>query len=247
MGKKGRRRKITRYWHGGAPGLNVGDDLVPATALDYLPVLYADPDYGSDSAYVYVSTSQTLAMGCAAQWGSHFGDRVAGDLYQVEPKGALEVDPDYAHVPDLSWRCQRATIVAVYRRPVEMTHELSIYGLQFTTWDDGQPMYDQAGFLLPISGCARLASPRRTSARSARALRGSRPTSLRNASPRSAAAWTRQLWHPPRTEVWALPARHPARSTATPTSSTQVAVRCADLACREVARTSAPDENWGAP
>lgn len=152
MGKKGRRRKITRYWHGGAPGLNVGDDLVPATALDHLPVLYADPDYGSDPAYVYVSTSQTLAMGCAAQWGSHFGDRVAGDLYQVEPKGALEVDPDYAHVPDLSWRCQRAAIVAVYRRSVEMTHELSIYGLQFTTWDDGQPMYDQAGFLLPNLG-----------------------------------------------------------------------------------------------
>ena len=99
-----------RYYHGGAPGLKIilpsNQTGAPTTA-----------DYGAHGVCrrdrVYITTSMHAALIFAAM---HPSDR--GVVYEVEPIGALEPDPDYVDADksgEVSLQCESARVIAKHR------------------------------------------------------------------------------------------------------------------------------------
>jgi hypothetical protein len=101
-----------RYYHGGITGLKAGDYLVPPDEqtcsngkriVDYAEQGGVDPRFiHRDRVYV---TSDLKASRAFAAMLPH------GAVYLVEPKGAMEVDPDCTD--GTSWMCERAQIIKV--------------------------------------------------------------------------------------------------------------------------------------
>lgn len=98
---------MSSYFHGGAPGLRVGDYVLPPTETG-APSLAS---YGAAGLcrrdQVYVATDVNADVMYAATHPSGHGK-----VYQVEPVGAVTADPD-CKVPGLSYGCAKARIVAV--------------------------------------------------------------------------------------------------------------------------------------
>lgn len=137
------------YWHGGAPGLSVGNEIHPAVELPK-PMAYSNPEYDTDPARVYVTTDKNFAASFASQWIDTKRLKAGGGtLYRVRPVGELEIDPDYAHVPGLAYSCSSAVIEKIEKRKIFETIELRLYAERHATWSDGRKMYDEKGYLLP--------------------------------------------------------------------------------------------------
>ncbi|WP_160469932.1 hypothetical protein [Clavibacter michiganensis] len=151
------------YWHGGYPGLSVGQVLRPPRdipgAAEYLREQIASmqgTSYGEHPGEfdrVYVTTDRQLARAFAHKMRNQLGESV-GALYRVQPVGPLEPDPDYEDVvPGLSSSCPVARIEEVEEDPVVMTllEERAAAG-KYQTWKTGGPMYDADGWILPNDG-----------------------------------------------------------------------------------------------
>ena len=105
---------VIRWWHGGVPGLKVGDLIEPTTdtahLLDDCPVCQARkrdeqlPQDPNDPTRVYVTTDREYARIYAAGYPR-------GALYRVEPVGELERTTD--DVVE-SYACSAARVLAVY-------------------------------------------------------------------------------------------------------------------------------------
>lgn len=99
-----------RYWHGGHPDLKPGDFVIPASESGTTRSLaeYSGPDLRASGHVrldrVHLTTQREAARAFAAAYPN-------GALYRVEPVGVIEPDPD---APDVSIRCERAQVVAVY-------------------------------------------------------------------------------------------------------------------------------------
>lgn len=135
---------LTPYWHGGIPGLSPGDTLRPL-AHPMMLRLYKNADTPHDPSRVYVTTDRDMGRMFASL--ALTGDGRGGDLYNVEPVGPVEPDPDY---PDLgvSYSCQSAVILSVAERSVRMSDAEQVRAeAPFLHWEDGSPMYDHGGFL----------------------------------------------------------------------------------------------------
>lgn len=99
------------YWHGGAPGLQVGDYILPpsVTRTRYTLSAYVGEEEsraGYQPTRVYLTSEREVAEVFAAMYPN------GGWVYRVEPEGQLEQDPDVAE-RGMSWVCERARIVAV--------------------------------------------------------------------------------------------------------------------------------------
>jgi hypothetical protein len=100
-----------RYFHGGLPGLEPGDQLLPpdATGTDHRLSSYAailgGPVYAQRTDVVYLTTDRQVARAYAAFYPD-------GALYQVMPASPVDPDPD-CYVPGLSWQCPMGVVVAV--------------------------------------------------------------------------------------------------------------------------------------
>ena len=103
-------KSITRYFYGSNRGLKVGEYILPplVTGRDSLANYGAHKVCRKDR--VYVSVAQTDAQGFACR--SENKDPV---VYEVEPEGELEADPDCAS--GVSFACEKAKIVAVHKIP----------------------------------------------------------------------------------------------------------------------------------
>ena len=104
------------FWHGGVPGLRVGDRLLPpsVTGTDRNLHQYSKEFAPGvqDGAKVYVTTDRNAAKAFAALYPK-------GALYRVRPEGEMTVDPD---APDgTSFACESATVEAVYDRLVNLS------------------------------------------------------------------------------------------------------------------------------
>jgi rifampin ADP-ribosylating transferase len=98
---------MTIYWHGGLPGIKRGAYLLP-------PIITKSPslsEFGGAGVHrrdrVYVTTSRANALLFAA------GVR-RGVIYECEPIGELEPDPDCS-MPGLSWQCEKARVIRVIK------------------------------------------------------------------------------------------------------------------------------------
>jgi rifampin ADP-ribosylating transferase len=103
------------YFHGGAPGLRVGGYLLPpAVSGQQVTTHRANAALGAPGIArgdrVYVTTERDFAYVFAALYPLQRG----GWVYQVEPEGVVEPDPD-CNTPGLSWECERARIVRVWK------------------------------------------------------------------------------------------------------------------------------------
>lgn len=111
-----------RYFHGGAPGLRVGDIVAPrpdgdtSHLRDGCPTCVARregsplPSDNLDPSLVYITTVRDYARIYAAGYGG-------GALYRVEPIGELAPSPD----PVPSWGVRAARVIAVYDAHVTLT------------------------------------------------------------------------------------------------------------------------------
>jgi hypothetical protein len=113
----------TRLWHGGIPGLRVGDLLLPPSVSgnDRIARIHArllatrpgiDPDaITPDDAspdWVHFTPHRNVALAYA---GTSRRDYGSGALYVVDPIGEVETDPDF---PVQGLRAHAARIVTVY-------------------------------------------------------------------------------------------------------------------------------------
>jgi len=118
---------MTRYFHGGIPGLKPGDlitqhppnvvdgcDICAAKAAGQQPVVeglgVVDPITERPDR-VYLTTDREYARFYASKYP-------LGDLYVVEPDGDLEPSTE-DHFP--SWTAPAARVVSVYDRAVRLT------------------------------------------------------------------------------------------------------------------------------
>lgn len=97
----------TSYFHGGRPGIPRGAFLLPPsiTRTKHLSMFGAAGVHRMDR--VYVTTQMAAAMLYAAGWPK-------GVIYQCEPLGALEPDPDCTE-PGIAWQCERARVTRIIK------------------------------------------------------------------------------------------------------------------------------------
>jgi hypothetical protein len=102
------QKPVTRYFHGGNRGLKIGDYILPpsVTGRDSLSNYGAQKVCRKDR--VYVSVARTDAQLFASR-----SDNDNPIVYEVEPEGELEPDPDC--ISGASFACEKAKIVAVHK------------------------------------------------------------------------------------------------------------------------------------
>jgi hypothetical protein len=95
------------YYHGGFPGLHVGDFVIPSATTGAA----STADFGADRICrrdrVYITAEMSAAVLFAA--GHPSGK---GVVYEVEPIGQLEHDPD-CMLPGMSLQCEKARVLRV--------------------------------------------------------------------------------------------------------------------------------------
>lgn len=102
------------WFHGGKPGLAVGDIILPPTesGADMLA------KYGEDDAPEHRRVYITRDPRYAATYACSFP---RGDLYEVEPLGKRGNDETY-FIAGLSQWCERARVTRVTRRNVRLVN-----------------------------------------------------------------------------------------------------------------------------
>lgn len=102
------------YFHGGVPGLALGDSLLP-------PSVTGRPDgsvsiierHGLDGAHVRGDRVFLGTLEVAYLFAAMYPLPEGGWIYEVDPVGDVEPDPDYTGGADESVQCPSAVIVRV--------------------------------------------------------------------------------------------------------------------------------------
>lgn len=105
------------WFHGGKPGLNVGDELLPPSQTGNATLLaYCDdwPDPERRAFRVFLTRDPRDAASYAAVLPG-------GDVYEAVPIGPTEPDPGCI-VPGHAIQCARARIIRVTRRGVTLDY-----------------------------------------------------------------------------------------------------------------------------
>lgn len=104
------------YYHGGVPGLQVGDRVLPpdVTEIEHRLSAYvpAGAPHGTRTDVVYLARHEQHARVYAALYPD-------GALYQVVPESPVDPDPD---APDMAYTAPSAIVVAVLRPRVVFAH-----------------------------------------------------------------------------------------------------------------------------
>ncbi|MFT4220805.1 MAG: GNAT family N-acetyltransferase, partial [Microbacterium sp.] len=148
-----------RFWHGGRPGLAPGTILMSRNEADHagadMGFYEAQPGYEENFTHadrVYFSSDRAFARayaGLIQQREERTGVICRqGDLYEVEPVGEIEKDPDFSG--GVSWCAPQARIVAVAEVDVRMSaYDVTERLGPRSYWLDGSPVYTADGRYLP--------------------------------------------------------------------------------------------------
>lgn len=94
---------MTTYWHGGRPGRQRGAYILPPSTTG----VPSCSEYGAAGVHrmdrVYITTIRAAALLFAAGVKN-------GVIYECEPLGNLEPDPD-CDTPGLSYQCEKARVI----------------------------------------------------------------------------------------------------------------------------------------
>lgn len=102
------------YFHGGVRKLKVGERILPPKNTGAA----SNADYGGegvtrrDRVYLHVDVDQARLYACM------YPPNGRGWVYEAEPLGDIELDPDYKGPPGESISCPRARVVRVVERNV---------------------------------------------------------------------------------------------------------------------------------
>lgn len=100
------------YFHGGVPGLTPGCIILPPT----MTKVRSASDFGAAGIHrrdrVYLCTAPEGALIYAVLHPSR-----RGVVYQVQPIGAIEPDPDWNGPAGVSVQVERARVIRVFRVP----------------------------------------------------------------------------------------------------------------------------------
>lgn len=138
------------FFHGGVPGKEVGDLLLPAAQLGLqYHYLVAGAEY--DPGWVYLTTDAGAAHAYASRYLTGHGLPVPGDVYQAHPVGGVQRDPDYDLFPEAFARCSQARIAEVVARSVALTEvEQAQRERRYMVWGDrDRPVWDDDGLIIP--------------------------------------------------------------------------------------------------
>lgn len=139
-------RPVT-YWHGGVPGLRVGDYLLPRSVTRTRS--YADivQDYVGSAEWVHITIDKDFAAFHASAYVNPDGRPGGGSLYAVRPGGRPQPDPD--DVPGQSFTVRRARVIRVAQTGVELSPlEGQRAQRGHSVYVDGSEMYDPDGWQL---------------------------------------------------------------------------------------------------
>ena len=113
------------YFHGGIAGIKRGAFLLPPNITGSRSL----SDYGASAVHrtdrVYITTHQTAALIYAASVKN-------GVIYECEPVGKLEPDPDCS-LPGLSWQCEKAKVIRcikLKKSDIELARMVLLSGTQ---------------------------------------------------------------------------------------------------------------------
>jgi hypothetical protein len=114
-----------RYWHGGMPGLNPGDWILPPRETGSKSGLLADLDEAGIEASAEVRRDDVVYLASDITAAVMFGALYPGGgwVYEVEPTEPLEPDPD-CDDPTLSFRCPRAQVLV--GRPISADEKAEV-------------------------------------------------------------------------------------------------------------------------
>ncbi len=149
---------MVTYYHGGVPGRNPGDQILSASALGYhhyaqayLPEPGVDHSGGTpyDPSFVSVTTHLGSARGYAARFVHPNGQREAGDVYEVQIRGPISDDPDFA-APGVYVRTPKpARVTRVVERGVILNRrEQNRECWPYRYYQPGQPVHAEDGTVL---------------------------------------------------------------------------------------------------
>lgn len=107
------------YFHGGLAGRQRGTFLLPPniTRVRSLSEFGASAVHRRDRVYVTTAFEAALLYAASARNGM---------VYQVEPLGHIEADPD-CDMPGLSWQCEKACVLRIIkptRQMIEMAQSV---------------------------------------------------------------------------------------------------------------------------
>ncbi|ORA60945.1 hypothetical protein [Mycobacteroides franklinii] len=147
---------MVAYFHGGVPGKTPGDRLYSANELG-LQFEYNLPWFqGNGARYdhnkVYLSSHLGTAIGYAARYRDRVGNPLPGWVYEVEPVGPVEPDPDYGAgaIPGLALYCSGAVVVNVIERDVWLSEREQNEAIwPHLYWEVDRPVHAEDGTLLP--------------------------------------------------------------------------------------------------
>ncbi|WP_291049821.1 hypothetical protein [Herbiconiux sp.] len=114
----------TRLYHGGFPGLAVGDMLLPPAESGATSMRGESERAGfrritTSVGLVYVTTERSLAVAVAAYWSRREPGRGRGWVYRIElDDNDLVPDDDLPRGPFISFQLPRARIAAILDRGV---------------------------------------------------------------------------------------------------------------------------------
>lgn len=125
-----------RLWHGGAPGLQKGDLILPPAITGAESMRQESIDAGfrrivTAANLVYVTTERDLARAMAAHWARRATSRGRGWLYRVELHNFdIEPDEDLPHGPFISFQAPHVRVAAVIDRGVDPADPRHVRALQ---------------------------------------------------------------------------------------------------------------------
>lgn len=150
---------IRRYWHGGRAGLKPGTILLGRAEAEIEGINLDQYDmqrgYGlgvTSPHRVYFTSDREFARGFAARIQGR--DTVTGivveqgTLYEVEPLGDVERDPDFHG--NVSWCAPQARILSVAERNVRLdAYQINERIGPYSGWTDRSPIYTASGHYMP--------------------------------------------------------------------------------------------------
>lgn len=161
-----------RYFHGGAPGIGVGQVILPRKAMPAwrsVRLVYngvSAEQLGDHGETVSITTEFAIAEAYAGEYRTPADKRVPGQVYEVDPLSVTEQDPDFEwSYPTIARVRQGARVVALIGEPVQVQlNERYIkraIGSHFRH-PDGTPLYNACGYIRMTSAWREYGKTRRS-------------------------------------------------------------------------------------